>query len=151
MADVHDQVTRSRNMAAIRGRDTKPEVRIRKALHALGFRYRTHAKELPGRPDLVLPKYKAVVFINGCFWHRHDCHMFKWPLTRPDFWQQKIGKNAENDIRNLALLKEAGWRVATVWECAVKGKARLGDDRSVQLLVDWIRSNEDSITIRGTA
>ena len=138
-------------MAAIRGRDTKPEVRIRKALHALGFRYRTHAKELPGRPDLVLPKYKAVVFINGCFWHRHDCHMFKWPLTRPDFWQQKIGKNAENDIRNLALLKEAGWRVATVWECAVKGKARLGDDRSVQLLVDWIRSNEDSITIRGTA
>jgi DNA mismatch endonuclease (patch repair protein) len=151
LADVHDQVTRSRNMAAIRGRDTKPEVRIRKALHALGFRYRTHAKELPGRPDLVLPKYKAVVFINGCFWHRHDCHMFKWPLTRPDFWQQKIGKNAENDIRNLALLKEAGWRVATVWECAVKGKARLGDDRSVQLLVDWIRSNEDSITIRGTA
>ena len=144
-------MTRSRNMAAIRGRDTKPEVRIRKALHALGFRYRTHAKELPGRPDLVLPKYKAVVFINGCFWHRHDCHMFKWPLTRPDFWQQKIGKNAENDIRNLALLKEAGWRVATVWECAVKGKARLGDDRSVQLLVDWIRSNEDSITIRGTA
>ncbi|HTM81949.1 MAG TPA: very short patch repair endonuclease [Asticcacaulis sp.] len=150
MTDVHDKATRSRNMAAIRGRDTSPELRIRKGLHALGFRYRTHAKDLPGKPDLVFPKYRAVVFINGCFWHQHDCHMFKWPLTRPDFWQAKIGRNADNDVRNTLELAKAGWRIATVWECAVKGRTRIGAESSVQLLAEWLRSGEDSINIRGS-
>jgi DNA mismatch endonuclease, patch repair protein len=136
-------------MAAIKGRDTSPERRIRKGLHALGFRYRTHAKALPGKPDLVFPKYRAVVFINGCFWHRHDCHMFKWPLTRPDFWQAKIGRNADNDVRNVQILTKAGWRIATVWECAVKGRTRIGAEAAVQLLAEWLRSGEDSIIIRG--
>lgn len=138
-------------MSAIRGRDTKPELRIRKALHALGFRYRTHARDLPGTPDLVLPKYRAVIFINGCFWHQHDCHMFKWPLTRSEFWQEKLGRNVSNDARNVEKLVAAGWRIATVWECAVKGKARIGEESAVQLLVDWLRSDEGSVTIRGTA
>lgn len=136
-------------MAAIRGQDTKPEILIRKGLHALGFRYRTHAKGLLGKPDLVFTRYKAVVFINGCFWHRHDCHMFKWPLTRPEFWQEKIGRNAENDVRNLEKLSAAGWRIATVWECAVRGRTRIGADASVQLLAEWLRSGDESVTIRG--
>lgn len=136
-------------MAAIKGRDTKPELKIRKALHALGFRYRMHAKELPGKPDLVLPKYKAVVFINGCFWHQHDCAMFKWPLTRVDFWREKIDRNVSNDVRNLEALKSAGWRVATLWECSIKGKARIGEEIAVRLLVDWLKSEKQFITIRG--
>ena len=150
MSDVHDKATRSRNMAAIKGRDTSPELRIRKGLHSLGFRYRKHAKDLPGKPDLVFPKYRAVVFINGCFWHKHDCHMFKWPLTRPDFWQAKIGRNADNDVRNMQMLTKAGWRVATVWECALKGRMRIGAESSVQLLAEWLRSGDDSVTIRGS-
>lgn len=149
MADVHDTMTRSRNMAAIRGKNTKPELFIRKALHALGFRYRLHAKDLPGKPDLIFPKHKAVVFINGCFWHQHDCHLFKWPGTRRDFWQAKIGKNVANDARNIEALKSAGWRVGIVWECALKGRTRLRPDEPVQRLAEWLRSGEDSIIIRG--
>lgn len=148
--DVHDAITRSRNMAAIKGHDTKPELRIRKGLHRLGYRYRLHDKTLPGKPDLVLPKHRAAIFVNGCFWHLHDCHLFKWPGTRQDFWQAKIGRNAENDARNLRQLGALGWRVATVWECALKGRGRLPDQKAIQLLDDWLRSGNDSINIRGT-
>ena len=137
-------------MAAIKGRDTSPELRIRKGLHSFGFRYRKHAKDLPGKPDLVFPKYRAVVFINGCFWHKHDCHMFKWPHTRHDFWQAKISRNADNDVRNMQMLTKAGWRVATVWECALRGRMRIGVESSVQLLAEWLRSGNDSVTIRGS-
>ncbi|UDF03282.1 very short patch repair endonuclease [Asticcacaulis sp. AND118] len=149
MADVHDTATRSRNMAAIRGKDTKPELHIRRALHSLGFRYRLHAKDLPGKPDLVFPRYGAVVFINGCFWHRHDCHLFRWPGTRVDFWQEKIGKNVASDARNINALDALGWRIATVWECALKGRTRLPDNQPVQLLAEWLRSEEKRLTIRG--
>lgn len=136
-------------MAAIKSRDTRPELQIRNALHRLGFRYKLHDKSLPGRPDLVFPRYRAVVFINGCFWHLHDCNMFRWPGTRQEFWQAKLGRNAENDARNLALLSDMGWRTATVWECALKGRNRLADQKAVQLLDEWLRCGNDSINIRG--
>ena len=109
-------------MAAIKGSHTKPELAVRKALHALGLRYRLHARELPGKPDLVFPRYNAVVFVNGCFWHQHDCHLFKWPGTREHFWREKIGRNVANDQRAIEELERKGWRIATIWECALKGK-----------------------------
>lgn len=136
-------------MAAIRGSHTKPELLIRKALHASGLRYRLHVRDLPGKPDLVFPRYKAVIFVHGCFWHRHDCHLFKWPATRQDFWREKIGRNVVNDERATATLLEAGWRVATVWECALKGRTRPDFGEAMQRLIVWIQSGEQSITIRG--
>lgn len=136
-------------MAAIRGSHTKPELEVRKALHAAGFRYRLHAKDLPGKPDLVLPRYRAVIFVNGCFWHKHDCHLFKWPATREEFWRAKIGRNVENDARAFDALRAAGWRVAVVWECALKGRTRLEPSSAMQRLAGWIRSDEGTITIRG--
>ncbi|WP_327754380.1 DNA mismatch endonuclease Vsr (plasmid) [Sphingobium sp. SJ10-10] len=149
MADVHDIATRSRNMAAIKGSHTKPELLIRKALHAAGFRYRLHAKDLPGKPDLVLPRWQAVIFVHGCFWHQHDCHLFKWPATREDFWRAKIGRNAINDDKAVRALHEAGWRVGVVWECALKGRTRLDFTEAMQRLIAWILSDERAITIRG--
>lgn len=136
-------------MAAIRGSHTKPELTIRKALHALGLRYRLHAKDLPGKPDLVFSRHRAAVFVNGCFWHQHDCHLFKWPATRDDFWRTKIGRNVENDARATAALSKLGWRVGIVWECALKGRTRLDEGDAMQRLATWIRSDEESITIRG--
>ena len=93
MADVVDRKTRSRMMSGIRGKNTRPELLIRKGLHARGFRFRLHDKRLPGKPDLVLPKYSAVIFVHGCFWHGHDCHLFKWPQSRREFWRKKITRN----------------------------------------------------------
>ena len=136
-------------MAAIRGSHTKPELMIRKALHAAGLRYRLHVKELPGKPDLVFPRHRAVIFVNGCFWHRHDCHLFRWPATRQDFWQEKIGRNVANDEKACAALTDAGWRIATVWECALKGRTRPDFADTMQRLIAWIESEEQTITIRG--
>jgi len=137
-------------MAAIKGSHTKPELKIRRALHAAGFRYRLHAKDLPGKPDLVLPRYRAAIFVHGCFWHQHDCHLFKWPATREDFWRTKIGRNVENDARAVESLRAAGWRVAITWECALKGRTRLDESSVMQRLASWIRSQEEILTIRGT-
>jgi DNA mismatch endonuclease (patch repair protein) len=136
-------------MAAIKGSHTKPELLIRRALHAAGLRYRLHVKDLPGKPDLVFPRRRAVVFVNGCFWHRHDCHLFKWPATRQDFWREKIGRNVENDERAVRELTDSGWRVATVWECSLKGRTRRNFSDAMQQLISWIESNEQMITIRG--
>ena len=149
-SDVHDRETRRRNMAAITGKDTKPELIIRKALYARGFRYRLNVKTLPGRPDIVLRHYRAVIFVHGCFWHGHDCHLFKWPKTRPDFWREKIGRNVERDEETVAALLEDGWRVATVWECALKGRTRIGEAEAARLLEDWIQSDQQQLTIEGT-
>ena len=124
MTDVVDPATRSRMMSGIRGKDTKPEIRIRKALFAMGYRYRLHDSKLPGKPDLVLKKYNTVIFIHGCFWHGHGCHLFKWPKTRPAFWKKKINRNMEKDQEVTKLLRQAGWHIITVWECAIKGKGR---------------------------
>lgn len=136
-------------MAAIKSSHTKPELAIRKALHAAGLRYRLHAKDLPGKPDLVFPRYKAVLFVNGCFWHRHDCHLFRWPASREDFWREKIGRNVANDERAIASLKKEGWRVGVIWECALKGRTRLNHPETMQRLASWIKSEEQTITIRG--
>jgi DNA mismatch endonuclease (patch repair protein) len=122
MADVVDKATRSRMMAGIKGKDTKPEILIRSELHRRGFRFRKNVKDLPGKPDIVLPKYKAVIMVNGCFWHGHECHLFKWPATRPDFWREKISGNKERDLRNIKELDFLEWRVRVVWECDIKVK-----------------------------
>ena len=124
MADVHDKATRSYNMSRIRNKDTKPEILVRKFLFANGFRYRLNDKKLPGKPDIVLPKYKTVIFVNGCFWLGHDnCKYFKLPATRTEWWKEKIEGNIKNDITKHALLREAGYKVIVVWECEVKNKS----------------------------
>lgn len=111
-------------MSGIRGKNTRPELLVRKALFARGFRYRLHYKVLPGKPDLVFPKYRAVIFINGCFWHGHQCNLFKWPSTRESFWQQKITGNIARDALNRDDCSRQGWKVLVVWECALKGSKR---------------------------
>ena len=136
-------------MAAIRGRDTQPELIIRRGLHARGFRFRLHKRGLPGRPDLVLARYRAVIFVNGCFWHGHDCPQFRWPKTREAFWKEKIGANAERDRRNQTALLKAGWRVGTVWECALKGRTKLDPDVVLGRLGEWLRSDDGICVIKG--
>ena len=140
MVDIVDAATRSRMMSGIRGRNTKPEILIRSLLHRRGFRFRLDARDLAGRPDIVLPRYRAVIFVHGCFWHGHDCHLFKWPQTRPEFWRDKIGRNRANDAKSQAALLDAGWRVATVWECALRGANR-DIDGVLQRLVDWLHGD----------
>ena len=125
-------------MSRVRGRDTKPEMVIRRGLHARGLRFRLHYRDLPGRPDLVFPKFRAVVFVHGCFWHAHDCPMFRWPQTRQEFWQEKIGKNQERDRIALSRLRSQGWRVLTVWECALKGPKRFFLDHVLQRCENFI-------------
>ena len=121
MADVHSPETRSYNMSRIRGKNTKPEQVVRKYLFAQGFRYRKNDNQLPGKPDIVLPKYKTVVFVNGCFWHAHEgCRYFVWPTNNAEFWRKKIGGNIARDEKNKRLLTELGWRVIVVWECELK-------------------------------
>ncbi|MGS0741840.1 very short patch repair endonuclease [Glaciimonas sp. GG7] len=134
MTDVHSPLVRSKNMRAVRDRDTQPELLIRKALHARGFRYRLNVKTLPGTPDIVLKKYKALIFVHGCFWHGHDCHLFKIPQTRTKFWLIKIESNRKRDIISRENLSAKGWRIAIVWECALKGRYKL----SINLLVDQL-------------
>lgn len=145
MADVVDQATRSRIMAGIQGRNTKPELVLRKALHARGLRYRLHYKGLPGRPDLVFPKFRAVVFVHGCFWHRHEgCRFTTTPATRPEFWAQKFEQNVLRDQRTLAALEQSGWRTAVVWECAIKeyGGEQVGDKIS-----EWLAEGHGSLVV----
>lgn len=123
MADVHNKATRSYNMSRIRNKNTKPEILVRKFLFTNGFRYRVNDKKLPGKPDIVLPKYKTVIFVNGCFWHGHEnCKFFKLPATRTEWWKEKIEGNIKNDLKKQTLLIEAGYRVIVIWECEIKNK-----------------------------
>lgn len=149
MTDVVSPETRSKMMSGIQGKDTKPEIRIRTAIHKRGFRYRLHVASLPGKPDLVFPKYRAVIQINGCFWHGHDCHLFKWPSTRPEFWGGKITGNQERDIKNIAELKKLGWKVLIIWECALKGRKKLDFDELIKKIATWLVENTSSSEIRG--
>lgn len=142
MVDVHSAAVRSRNMAAIRATDTKPELTLRHALFAHGFRYRLHDKRLPGRPDLVFPKYRAVILLHGCFFHGHECPAFRWPATRRDFWRKKITGNRARDRTTNGRLHDAGWRVLTVWECALRGRTRIPLDELAQLVDTWLRAEE---------
>lgn len=122
MADNHSKEVRSMNMSHIRSKNSKPEELVRKYLFSKGFRYRKNVKTLPGCPDIVLPKYKTVIFVNGCFWHKHDCPRFVWPSSNEEYWRPKIMGNVERDKRNIAELQQLGWTVLTVWECELKKK-----------------------------
>jgi len=149
---VSDTVTpevRSRMMSGIRAKNTKPELAIRKRLHALGFRYRIHDKRKPGKPDIVLPRYHAVILIHGCFWHGHDCHLFRIPATRQEFWQPKIEHNRLNDQKALEQLLHDRWRVLIIWECSIKGKQRLPVDEVIKTTVEWLQSDDSCSCIRG--
>ena len=120
MADNHTQEVRSRNMSHIRSTNTKPEEKVRKYRFSKGFRYRKNVKTLPGKPDIVLPKYHTVIFVNGCFWHKHDCPRFVWPSSNEEYWIPKINGNVERDRKNYQLLQKMGWNVLVVWECELK-------------------------------
>lgn len=146
MADIVSKEVRSRMMSGIRSKNTKPELIIRKGLFAKGLRYRLHDKKLPGKPDLVFPKFRVVLFINGCFWHGHACDLFKIPSTNRDFWESKIGTNQANDAKNKELLLAAGWRVVTIWECAIKGKRRLDINTLISSVNVLIRNNHGDVS-----
>lgn len=145
MADVLTPEQRQRNMSRIRGRDTKPEMLVRRGLHARGLRYLLHDRKLPGRPDLVFPRYGAVVFVHGCFWHAHGCALSKLPATRQEFWNKKLAENAARDRRAIEALLADGWRVLVVWECALRGPGRRMDDDVVEALAADIRSGTRSL------
>jgi DNA mismatch endonuclease (patch repair protein) len=140
--DVKSKEARSFNMSRIRNKDTKPEELVRKYLFSHGFRYRKNDRCLPGKPDIVLPKYKTVIFVNGCFWHGHEgCRYFVWPQNNADFWKEKIGGNMSRDTKNIAELKSAGWRVMTVWECELKSAKR---EATLSALVEVLQTTKSS-------
>lgn len=149
MPDIVSHETRSRMMAGIRGKDTKPELVVRRALHRIGFRYNLHDKRLSGKPDMSFPRYRAVIQVNGCFWHKHNCHLFKWPSTRKDFWKNKIKGNREKDIKNMEALENEGWRVLTIWECALKGKTRLPLEKVIKEAATWLEEGRGHNVIEG--
>lgn len=135
-------------MSGIKGKNTKPEILIRSLLHRNGFRFRIHKKNLPGKPDIVLKRYQAVIFVHGCFWHRHLCHLFKWPKTRPDFWREKINKNVINDQKNIQALTPLGWRICIVWECSIKGIHK-NIQVTTSKLEKWLKSEKQFMEIKG--
>jgi|SRR5581483_6686995 len=143
MTDVLSPTQRSHCMSRIRGRDTRPERLIRKGLFALGFRYRLHQRNLPGCPDLVFPKYSAVIFVHGCFWHKHECELFKWPKANSEFWRRKITRNCANDEKNLTKLEQAGWRTLIIWECAIRGKRQLDCPKVIDRIAGWLCSPQN--------
>ena len=143
MADVVDKATRSRMMSGIGAKNTKPEMRVRSLLHRDGFRFRLHQAELSGKPDLVLKKFHAVIFVNGCFWHCHKCKMFKWPKANREFWRKKISGNRARDRRQVANLIASGWRVMTIWECALRGPDAKGDPWLLRQIRAWLFSALD--------
>ena len=149
MVDVVSKEKRSRMMSGIRGKNTKPERQIARMLHASGLRYRLHRKDLPAKPDLVFPKYRAAVLVHGCFWHGHDCHLFRLPSTRPDFWQTKIEANRKRDAATERALVELGWRLGIVWECAMKGKSAQPAGEFLCQCAEWLGSSLPRLEVRG--
>jgi DNA mismatch endonuclease (patch repair protein) len=134
-------------MSAISGKDTKPELTVRRGLHAMGFRYRLHEKNLPGKPDLYFPKYRAVILVHGCFWHKHDCKYFKWPKTRPDFWREKINANVSRDLRNISQLNQSGLRTLVVWECSIRDRSEIEVSQLLEQVSLWLTEGKDSISM----
>ena len=139
MADNHSKEIRSYNMSHIRSKNSKPEELVRKYLFSKGFRYRKNVRDLPGCPDIVLPKYKTVVFVNGCFWHKHDCPRFVWPSSNVDYWRSKILRNVERDQKNMELLRSMGWKVIVVWECELKKKVY---DKTMKRIIGEIKQKD---------
>lgn len=136
--DVHDKKTRSYNMSQIKSKDTKPEEIVRKYLFKQGFRYRKNDKRLPGKPDIVLPKYKTVIFVNGCFWHKHEgCRYFVWPKSNTEFWKDKISKTVERDEKKKKELLNLGWKVKVIWECELKSAVR---EETLQRICNELRN-----------
>lgn len=151
LPDVVGQLTRSRMMSRIRGANTQPELQIRKGLHAKGFRFRLHDKGVPGRPDLVLPRFHSAIFVHGCFWHGHDCHLFRMPSTRTEFWSAKIDRNHARDQIVRSQLDEMGWRYLVIWECALKGKTRLDFEEVMDRAEAFLRGSAKTDEIGGCA
>ena len=149
MTDTVSPEKRSDVMSRVGSKDTKPELLVRKGLHALGFRYRLHVKELPGKPDLVFRRYGSVIFVNGCFWHGHTCPRSRMPSSNTEYWNQKVARNVERDAKNRLSLLDEGWRVLTIWECALTGKWRLPLNRVIALTSAWLLSTESSCEIKG--
>ena len=140
MTDVHNSATRSRNMAAIKGKNTRQERWLRHRLHRLGFRYRLNVSSLPGKPDLVFPRYKAVIFVHGCFWHMHQCPLFRLPATRTEWWEQKLIQNRQRDLAEQDKLREMGWRILLVWECAIKGRRKIPEAELLAQVAKWLKN-----------
>ena len=145
--DITSPEIRSRMMSGIRGKDTKPEMLVRRALFERGFRYRLHSRSLPGTPDIVLKRHGAVVFVHGCFWHGHECVLFRWPSTRPEFWHAKITRNREVDHRAKRALLDAGWRVLTIWECALRGRSDEQRRAVYAVVADWLRGPVEELEL----
>lgn len=135
-------------MAGIRSRNTLPEILVRNSLHRKGFRFRLHSKKLPGKPDIVLKKYNSLIFVNGCFWHRHNCKLFKWPRTRARFWKSKLDRNYENDRRAIQILSSDGWRICVVWECSIKS-AQADRPSVLDLISSWLVGGTAYLEISG--
>lgn len=149
MIDVVDKITRSRMMAGIRGKDTRPELELRRALHRRGFRYRLHVSGLPGRPDILLPKHRAAIQVHGCFWHRHDhCAFCTTPASNAGFWRAKFGDTVRRDQFNVKGLRSLGWRVAIVWECSIKER---GAEPIADRIKAWLVSNRPYVEISSQA
>lgn len=147
MADVHDKATRSKNMRAIATRDTAIEKRLASVLTEQGVTFRVQDATLPGRPDFVVDDYHGVIFTHGCFWHHHNCYLFKVPATRTEFWLEKIGKNVQRDARDCEKLQALGWRVLIVWECALRGREKLDDEALSERVIEWICGGGDTAQI----
>lgn len=135
-------------MSGIRSKNTRPEVSLRRELHRRGFRFRLHASNVPGKPDMVLPKFRAAIFVHGCFWHGHDCKYFKMPRTRPEFWSAKIAQNRNRDIVVRELLSKSGWRQLIVWECAVRDKTPAQQAKIADAIATWLRGKQRLKIIR---
>ncbi len=147
MGDVVSSTVRSRMMSGIKGKNTKPEIIVRKALYRKGFRYRIHQSKLAGKPDIVLNKYKTVIFTHGCFWHGHECHIFKWPKSNVNFWTQKIIGNRKRDQKNIAHLLNDGWNVIVIWECALRGKREDAISKLISEIASEIRIQKSGAVI----
>ncbi len=147
MVDVFDKAKRSQIMASITAKDTKPEIMIRRALHRKGYRYRLHGRALPGTPDLIFRKFNAVIMVNGCFWHGHDCALFRMPATNRKFWSDKITNNKKRDQRVRAELLDLGWRVLIVWECSMKGKQRTVFGDLILTIENWLLSDQSELEL----
>jgi DNA mismatch endonuclease (patch repair protein) len=150
MSDVLTPEQRRLNMSNVRSKNSKPEMLLRRGLHARGLRYQLHQRELPGCPDLVFRRYKAVIFVHGCFWHGHKCHLFKLPDTRREFWQSKICGNVNRDSNAIDLLCRDGWRVVIVWECALRGTRRLDLKLVLKKVESFLKGNRILIQVTGT-
>jgi DNA mismatch endonuclease, patch repair protein len=148
MADIVDLATRSRMMSGIRSKDTRSEIEIRHGLHRLGFRYRLHSRNLPGKPDMTFAQFRAVIFVHGCFWHGHDCKFFRLPGTRTEFWRAKIDRNRARDVSVKRQLADKSWRHLVIWECAVRGQGKGALPLVLEKAALWLRGDAQSSEIR---